>query len=419
MKFKAGDLERICLDAGAAAAGFVDLGREAITSEAPDILRVYPSTKTLISIVATVNREAVRSIAVNIVDEEFRKSLNALSDIARTIIHSLHKIGIRGVSVPYAFPSDMNRWPGKIWDVSHKLIAVEAGLGDFGISRIILHPEFGSFISLGTILIDTELDSYGTRIDKNPCIRCGLCVSSCPVGAISADGRLDFLSCFTHSYRDMLAGFQDWIETVVSSGDIRSYRSRVCDQETLSMWQSLTIGYGYKCSNCLSVCPAGSQNRQEYLKDKDAFVARIAAPLQGKTEPVYVLSGTRAEQMARQKGKEVRCVRTPIRPTSVANFLLGVKLAFNPLKAADLRMAIHFHFTGKENVSVTVKIDNGEISIDEGTHGNSSLTVHADAVSWIRFLNGELSLPHMLLSRKLSLRGNPLLLKKFKDCLLI
>lgn len=413
------ELTRICLDAGAAVAGFVEVGREAIASEVPDILRVYPPTKTLISIVATMNREAVRSSAVNIVDEEFRKSLNELSGIARTIIHSLGKIGIRGVSVPYAFPSDMNRWPGKIWDVSHKRIAVEAGMGDFGISRIILHPEFGSFVSLGTILIDAEPDFYSRQIDKNPCIQCGLCVSSCPVGAISADGRLDFLSCFTHSYRDMLAGFQDWIETVVSSGTIRSYRLRVSDQETLSMWQSLTIGFGYKCSNCLSVCPAGSQNRQEYLEDKDAFVTKVVAPLQGKTEPVYVLSGTRAERVARQLGKEVRCVRTPIRPTSVANFLLGVKLAFNPLKAADLRMAIHFHFTGNEHVSTTVKIDNGEISIHDGTHGNAGLTVHADAVSWIRFLNGELSLPYMLLSRKLAMRGNPLLLKKFKDCLLI
>jgi hypothetical protein len=185
------------------------------------------------------------------------------------------------------------------------------------------------------------------------------------------------------------------------------------------MWQSLTIGYGYKCSNCLSVCPAGSQNCPEYLKDRDAFVEKIVAPLQGKRDPVYVLSGTRAERVARQQGKEVRFVRTPIRPTSVANFLLGVKLAFNPLKAAGARMAIHFHFTGKENISTTVKIDDGEISIDEGVRGNAGLTVHADAASWICFLNGELSLPYMILSRKLRLRGNPFLLKKFRDCLLI
>jgi putative sterol carrier protein len=66
-----------------------------------------------------------------------------------------------------------------------------------------------------------------------------------------------------------------------------------------------------------------------------------------------------------------------------------------------------------------VKIDNGEISIDEGRHGDAGLTVHADAVSWIRFLNGDLSLPYMLLSRKLTMRGNPFFLKKFKDCLLI
>jgi hypothetical protein len=45
------------------------------------------------------------------------------------------------------------RWPafpGKIWVVSHKPLAVAAGLGHMGIHRNVIHPKFGNFILLGT-----------------------------------------------------------------------------------------------------------------------------------------------------------------------------------------------------------------------------------------------------------------------------
>ena len=42
----------------------------------------------------------------------------------------------------------MGRFPGKIWDVSHKIVAVEAGLGLMGMNRLVLHPKYGSCIQL-------------------------------------------------------------------------------------------------------------------------------------------------------------------------------------------------------------------------------------------------------------------------------
>jgi epoxyqueuosine reductase QueG len=45
----------------------------------------------------------------------------------------------------------MDRFPGRIWVVSHKTVAVAAGLGQMGLHRFVIHPKDGSFISLGTI----------------------------------------------------------------------------------------------------------------------------------------------------------------------------------------------------------------------------------------------------------------------------
>lgn len=413
-------LREICIDEGADDAGFVEIGREALAFELDDIIRVYPGTKTLISIVKTVNRESVQSIAINIADEEFHKTCDNISSVSQKILHRLNKLGIRGVCTTYAFPSDMNRWPGKLWDISHKVVAVEAGLGHMGLNRLVLHPRYGSFITLTTILINAVLDRHDQKLDANACIDCKLCSSVCPVGAIQKDGQFEFMACFTHSYREMLSGFQDWIEKIVSSGKVSAYRSQFCDSETISMWQSLTYGFNYKCSYCMAVCPAGEDVINSYLPHKKEYITQVVSPLKHKPEPVYVLKGTLAEITAKKNpDKDVRYVQTPIRPKSISDFLLGVKLAFNPLKANDFNVTIHFIFTGKEEVSATICIDKEKINVQEGTSGKASLTVRADSESWIKFLNKEISLFRAVFSRKLKIHGNPLLMKKFQDCLVI
>ena len=44
------------------------------------------------------------------------------------------------------FPMEMNQHPGAaIWIVSHKPVAVAAGLGRMGIHRNLIPPKFGNF----------------------------------------------------------------------------------------------------------------------------------------------------------------------------------------------------------------------------------------------------------------------------------
>jgi epoxyqueuosine reductase QueG len=413
-------LKSICLESGADDAGFVEIGREALASELKDILRVYPRTRTVVSIVKLLNRESVQSAAVNIANEEFHRACDDLPGIARKILLRLNALGIRGLYIPYAFPSDMNRWTGKIWDISHKLVAVEAGLGRMGLHRLVIHPRHGNFMVLTTLLIDAELDHYRRPVSDNPCIQCNLCAAVCPVGAIHKDRQFDFLACFTHSYRETLAGFQDWVEKIVSSRDIKTYRARFRDSETLSVWQALTYGHSYKCSYCLAVCPAGNDLSDNYSSRKKAYFDETVAPLIHRREPVYVIEGTRAEVAVRKNpDKEVRLARTPLRPTSIANFLMGVRLAFNPEKAKGVRMTLHFFFTGKEEIIATVVIDGESVAVNEGAVGRPDLVVSADSESWIKFLNEELSLFKAIVSRKLRIRGNPLLMKRFQNCLIL
>lgn len=91
--------------------------------------------------------------------------------------------------------------------VAHKTVAVAAGLGVMGLHRNVIHPKFGSFVLLATVLVDAEVSEYGQALDYNPCIDCKLCVTACPVGAIAKDGAFDGLACTTHNYREFMSGF--------------------------------------------------------------------------------------------------------------------------------------------------------------------------------------------------------------------
>jgi epoxyqueuosine reductase QueG len=199
---------------------------------------------------------------------------------------------------------ELNRWPGKIWDISHKILAVEAGLGQMGMNRIVLHPKYGAFIQLQSILIDSQLDEYSRPLTENACIKCHLCAAVCPTGAISKDEQFDFSACSTHCYRDNMTGFQKWVETIISSKDFAEYRARFNDSETAFLWQSLMFRISYRCGYCVGVCPAGEENKELYLRNKAAYIQQVVRPLQEKAEPVYVLAGSKAESAAKRNPRK-------------------------------------------------------------------------------------------------------------------
>jgi len=303
------DIRSICLEAGADDAGFVDMARESMSSERNGILGVYPRTQSVISLVKVMNRENIQSPARYVSIDEYHGVGDEFSGISRKILRRLNQLGIRGLVPTKSWPMDLHRWPGKIWDISHKIIATEAGMGKMGLNRLVLHPRHGAFIQLQSILIDAELDAYGQPLTENPCINCNLCAAVCPTGAITKGESFDFFACNTHNYRDNMIGFQNWVEAMIASKDMAEYRLRFNDSETAFMWQSLMFRLSYRCSYCVAVCPAGEEVKPLYLKSRSAYVRQILKPLRERVEPVYVIAGTRAETAAaRNPRKEVKRV---------------------------------------------------------------------------------------------------------------
>jgi ferredoxin len=221
-------LRQLCLDAGADDVGFVEIESPALAEEHPHIQRAFPHTRSLISFVLRMNRDNVRNPARSIANSEFHHTGDEVNDVARHIVAALERAGIRAMNPPMGFPMEADRWmTERIWTVAHKPVAVVAGLGHMGIHRNVIHPRFGNFILLGTILVGAEISAYSQELDYNPCLECKLCVAACPVGAIGADGAFNFSSCYTHNYREFMGGFADWVENIADSRDGKDYRQRV------------------------------------------------------------------------------------------------------------------------------------------------------------------------------------------------
>jgi ferredoxin-NADP reductase/Fe-S-cluster-containing hydrogenase component 2 len=412
-------LRRLALDCGADDAGVVEIARPGLDPQREEILRNYPWTKSLLSLVLRMAREPVRGAPRSVANLEFHRAGHRVNEISAAIVARLETRGVRAVNPSMGFPMEMYQHPGHaIWVVSHKPVAVEAGLGHMGIHRNLIHPKFGNFVLLGTVLIDREASEYDHPIPYNPCLECKLCVAACPVGAIGPDGSFNFSSCFTHNYREFLGGFTDWVEQVADARDAIDYRRRISEPETASMWQSLSHGANYKSAYCMAVCPAGEDVIGPYLHDRQRHLTEVVRPLQERAEPVYVVAGSDAEAVARRKfkNKTVKPVGSGLKARSIAGLLNFMPFVFQPNQSRGLNATFHFSFTGAEKREATITIKNRTLDIKDGLAGKPDMHVTADAKTWLGFLAKEKGLPWALITRKIRFKGNPRLLLAFGKC---
>jgi Fe-S-cluster-containing hydrogenase component 2 len=308
-------LRQVCLDAGADDVAFASVADPDLASEVEHVDAALPGAKSYISLVVKMNRDNVRSTARSVANQEFHRTGEIINEAAHRITRVLQDAGYRALNPSATFPMEMDRFPGRIWVVAHKPVAVAAGLGVMGIHRNVIHPRFGNFILLATIMVDAQVSNYGVPLDYSPCLECKLCVAACPIGAIGKDGEFDFVACSVHNYREFMGGFTDWAQTIADSTDAADFRSRVSDSENASMWQSLSFKANYKAAYCLAVCPAGEEVIEPYLEDRKGFMDLVLKPLQDKVETLYVLPGSKAKAHAEKRypHKPVKVVDSGIR----------------------------------------------------------------------------------------------------------
>ncbi|MBZ0157626.1 MAG: SCP2 sterol-binding domain-containing protein [Alphaproteobacteria bacterium] len=411
-------VRQMCLDLGADDVGFVELGRPELDEQREEILKVLPSAKTLVSFVCRVSRENLRSPARSIANLEMHEVSKRVDTTACKICASLERTGVRAVTPAAGFPMEADKWLERMHVVAHKPVAVAAGLGAMGMHRNVIHPVFGVYILLGTVVIDAEVDGYSRPLDHTPCLGCKLCAAACPTGAIAPDGYYNPVNCLTHTYREAIGGFTDWVEIIANSKDSRAYRKKVSDAETVSLWQSLAAGTCYKSMYCMAVCPAGEDVMAQFIMDRKGYMDEVVRPLQEREETVYVLPGSDAESHVLRMfpHKKVKQVGNGIRPHSIKVFLRAVQLAFQRDKAEGLDATYHFTFTGEENEKATIIIRNKTVAVMNGHEGTADIRITADSKAWLRALHKDSTMFREIAFRRIRVTGPLRLFKAFGEC---
>jgi len=82
-----------------------------------------------------------------------------------------------------------------------KLAAVRAGLGWQGKHALLISKTFGSFMALGGLITDADLE-FNTRPEPNRCRSCNLCREACPLRALERPHVLTMERCLSYQLQE-------------------------------------------------------------------------------------------------------------------------------------------------------------------------------------------------------------------------
>jgi epoxyqueuosine reductase len=128
--------------------------------------------------------------------------------------------------------------------------AARSGVGFYGKNTMLITRRHGSWVVLGTLVTDVELES--TPPLTTDCGECRLCIDACPTGALDEPGTLDARRCLSY-----------W--TQAPAAIPTEYRSALGAQV-------------YGCDICQDVCPwnRGVERRRRGDAEQNAHVDLVA-----------------------------------------------------------------------------------------------------------------------------------------------
>ena len=122
----------------------------------------------------------------------YRQANFFLDRVAFNLTQYIQKRGYAALPIPASQIIDWERQKGHL---SHKKIAVAAGLGWIGRNNLLVNPLYGARIRLVTILTNLPL-RHDHPLD-NGCGKCRQCLQVCPAGAIKEHHKdFEHLACF-------------------------------------------------------------------------------------------------------------------------------------------------------------------------------------------------------------------------------
>ncbi|HVF41531.1 MAG TPA: tRNA epoxyqueuosine(34) reductase QueG [Pyrinomonadaceae bacterium] len=170
---------------------------------------------------------------------------DVLGERLRSLLEQVDELapGVRGKVCVDAQPAMDKAW------------AVRAGLGWIGKHSNLITREYGSWVFLGELILDAELEYDAARVEDH-CGTCTLCIEACPTAAIVEPYVVDSALCVSHATIELR------------------------DAELPPAVAPNLEGWLYGCDTCQDVCP---WNRFEQPSAEPRFEPRpgnVSPPLE-------------------------------------------------------------------------------------------------------------------------------------------
>jgi len=159
-----------------------------------------------------------------------------------------------------------------------KAWAVRAGLGWIGKHTNLITREYGSWVFLGELILDLELEYDAARVEDH-CGTCTLCIEACPTGAIVEPYVVDSALCVSHATIELR------------------------DAELPAAVAPNLEGWLYGCDTCQDVCP---WNRFEQPSGEPRFEPRPGSVSPALEEIVGLTHDAYVERFRRSPVKRAK-----------------------------------------------------------------------------------------------------------------
>ncbi|MBI2877994.1 MAG: epoxyqueuosine reductase [Candidatus Tectomicrobia bacterium] len=219
---------------------------------------ILPGARAVVSFALNI----LESTLVTPVTRVYQMSYILCRQLSNTITYKLAKQierrGFYAVMIPATIPVEMPTHKGLFGDFSHRHAAVAAGLGQLGRNTLLLTPQFGSRVWLGSVVTTAPLEATPMAEGLSPfCEGCSRCLEVCPVQALSAEG-IDAARCARGGvHTQNLSGIVRQIKAVLAEPDAEKRLRIATGPETWEVYQSMVCGMMPSCNQCVLVCPAG------------------------------------------------------------------------------------------------------------------------------------------------------------------
>lgn len=215
---------------GASLVGIADLARlQGIETEPADLLSGFTRAISLAVRLSDPVLDQIVDRPTPLYAQHYQKVNALLDELALRVSLAVQKAGGRALPLPASQVLDAGNLTSYL---SHKAVAVAAGLGWQGKSLLLVSPQFGPRVRLVTVLTDMALAADEPL--KNRCGTCSACADACPAQAIRGVNTKSH-----YASRDEALHFER------------------CRVQVLEEFPKLPHITGGICGVCVSVCPWG------------------------------------------------------------------------------------------------------------------------------------------------------------------